>query len=84
MNMKITTPKLLAQALKNARIEQNLSQQAVAERVGIKQATVSSLENYPEKSRVETLYRLLSALEIELTVSPRDRQPEATGWSDEW
>lgn len=82
--MKITTPQLLAQALKNARIEQNLSQQTVAERVGIKQATVSSLENSPEKSRVETLFKLLSALEVELTVSARGRPPEETGWTEEW
>lgn len=82
--MKITTPKLLAQALKNARIEQKLSQQAVAERVGVKQATVSSLENHPEKSRLETLFKLLSALEVELTVSARDRPPEDTGWTEEW
>lgn len=82
--MKITSPELLAQAIRNARVDHNLSQQSVAELVGIKQNTVSSFENHPEKSRVETLFRLLSALNLELSISERNQPPARTGWEQEW
>ncbi|MFL1407140.1 helix-turn-helix domain-containing protein [Marinobacter sp. M1N3S26] len=82
--MKITSPDLLAQVLKNARIDHQLSQQSVAELVGIKQNTVSSFENHPEKSRVETLFRLLSALNLELSITERNKSPQGTGWEQEW
>ncbi|MDR9468669.1 helix-turn-helix domain-containing protein [Marinospirillum sp.] len=52
-----------------------MTQQSVANRIGIKQATVSSFENHPEKSQVDTLFKLLAALELELQVSERN-QPE--------
>lgn len=82
--MRITSPELLAQVIRNARTDRHLSQQSVAERVGIKQNTVSSFENHPEKSRVETLFRLLSSLNLELRVIERDQPPESTGWKEEW
>ncbi|MGM0569912.1 helix-turn-helix domain-containing protein [Marinobacter sp.] len=82
--MRITSPEMLAQALRNARIDHHLSQQSVAELVGIKQNTVSSFENHPESSRVETLFRLLSALNLELSIRERNQPPEDTGWKQEW
>lgn len=82
--MKITSPELLAQTLKNARTDHQLSQRATAERVGIKQTTVSSFENHPERSQVETLFRLLSALNLELHITAREQSPANTGWEQEW
>ena len=82
--MKITSPKLLAQALKNARSRKNLTQQRTAEQIGIKQSTVSGFENQPDKARIETLFKLLSALELELHVTDRNSNPAAGGWDQEW
>lgn len=86
--MKITSPEMLAQALKNARRDRQLTQHATAEQVGIKQATVSGFENHPERSRIETLFKLLSALELELYVAERDQTSGVTrgeeGWDQEW
>lgn len=82
--MKITSPEMLAQALKNARKHQNLSQQATADQIGVKQATVSGFENHPEKSRVETLFKLLSALDLELRLTERGTSESETGWDQEW
>lgn len=81
--MKVTTPDMLATALKEARANQSMTQQDVAQLVGIKQATVSALENRPEKSRVETLFRLLAALGLELQVTQRD-QAQKQAWNEEW
>ncbi|MFG6177269.1 helix-turn-helix domain-containing protein [Halomonas sp. THAF12] len=86
--MKITSPEMLAHSLKNARKRRHLTQQATAEQIGIKQATVSGFEHHPERSRLETLFKLLSALELELHVTERDRPENATGgearWDQEW
>ncbi|NIC04123.1 helix-turn-helix domain-containing protein [Billgrantia bachuensis] len=86
--MKITSPEMLAQSMKNARRHHQLTQQGAADLIGIKQATVSAFENHPERSRIETLFKLLSALELELHVTERNR-PEAKaaderGWDQEW
>ncbi len=86
--MKITSPDMLAQSLKNARRHRHLTQQGTADLIGIKQATVSAFENHPERSRLETLFKLLSALELELHVTERNRPEEVTagdrGWDQEW
>lgn len=82
--MKITSPEMLAQALKNARKHQNLSQQATADQIGVKQATVSGFENHPDKSRVETLFKLLSALDLELSLTERGKPEPESGWDQEW
>lgn len=82
--MKITSPDMLAQALKNSRKRQNLSQQATADQIGVKQATVSSFENHPDKSKVETLFKLLSALDLELSLTRRGEPEQASGWDQEW
>lgn len=82
--MKITSPELLAQTVRNGRLNHHLSQQSVAELASIKQSTLSAFENHPERSRVETLFRLLSALNLELHITERDQPQEKTGWEQEW
>lgn len=69
--MAITTAKMLAHTLKEYRYNHQLSQAQVALQAGVKQTTVSAFENNPERSKVETLFNLLAALELEITLSPR-------------
>jgi HTH-type transcriptional regulator/antitoxin HipB len=75
---------MLAQALKNIRKERQLSQSVVADSVGLKQATISGFENQPEGSRVETLFKLLTALDLELHLSERNSEKPEAGWDQEW
>ncbi|OZB19583.1 MAG: transcriptional regulator [Marinobacter sp. 34-60-7] len=82
--MKITSPDTLAQALKNARKEKALTQQDISARIGVKQTTVSSFENHPERTRVETLFKLLAALNLELSVVERGRSERGETWDEEW
>ncbi len=82
--MNITSPDTLAQSLKNARKRQNLTQQATADQIGVKQATVSGFENHPDKSRIETLFKLLSALNLELHLTQRGKPDQEAGWDQEW
>lgn len=82
--MKITSPEMLAQALKNTRKDKGLTQASMADGIGVKQATVSAFENRPEKSRIETLFKLLSALDLEIRIQKRDAPDPGAGWDQEW
>lgn len=88
--MKVTSPQQLSAVLRDIRLNQKLSQQAVADQVGILQTTVSSFERSAEKTRLETFFRLLSALDLELEVRSRnspDADKPLSGedvWKEEW
>jgi len=64
----------LAAALKNRRKEKRLTQKEAASRVGLLPKTVSGLESHPEKSSVESLFKLLAVMELELVLRPKNEQ----------
>ncbi|MCL2918618.1 helix-turn-helix domain-containing protein [Shewanella litorisediminis] len=89
--MKVTTSKQLSNYLKDARLAMKLSQSKVASKVGIRQDTVSSFEQNPDSTKLETLFKLLSSLNLELEVRPRasdadsaDTTPDTQDWKEEW
>ena len=65
--LALTAPEL-AQVLRGFRKARGLTQREAAARGGLLQKTVSVLETAPERSSIESLYRLLTALEVELVV----------------
>jgi HTH-type transcriptional regulator/antitoxin HipB len=48
-----------------------LTQSDVADRLGIRQATISSVEAGAEGTKLSTLLDILAALDLELTIAPR-------------
>lgn len=68
--MNITTPKTLAAFLGSRRKELNLTQVKASELAAIKQQTLSNLELKPDGSKIETLFRVLSSLKLELHLIP--------------
>ena len=88
--MKITNSKQLSSYLKDVRTTQKLSQGKVASKVGIRQDTVSSFEQHPDSTKLETFFKILSALNLELTVTPRNvdttnnEASVASSWKEEW
>ena len=80
---KITSPQILGQILKTARCQKGLTQDIAGDFVGITQAMVSRIERGESNPRIDTIFRLLSALELELTVKPIEqcsRQSEGDSW----
>ena len=67
------TPKQLGTLLRRRRRELALTQEALATRIHLRQATVSALENSAADSRLATLFDTLSALDLELLVRPRSK-----------
>jgi HTH-type transcriptional regulator/antitoxin HipB len=64
---KATTTKALSVLLRDFRKSKQLNQSELANLAGgIKQATVSNFENNPDAARVETLFKLVNALGLEI------------------
>ncbi len=53
---------LLGQAIKQARLEQNLTQEQLGELVGVQKAQISKIENSMKNARFETIMKVFEAL----------------------
>ncbi|MBV7261374.1 helix-turn-helix domain-containing protein [Photobacterium sp. WH77] len=83
--MKVTSARQLSHLLQDQRKKQGQSQSVVARKVGLRQDTVSKFENAPDGSRLDTLFKLLAALDLELEICPRgEALSTATQWKEEW
>lgn len=83
--MLLHAPKELALLVINRRKKLNLSQAAVANRVGLKQKTVSAFENKPEGTKLDTLFRILSAVKLDVSVLIKDNAAiMQSPWKEEW
>lgn len=76
---------MLTQAIRDARKQRNLTQRETAASMGMKQSTVSEFENHTEGTRLDTLFKLLAALDLKLqVVSRRGKNNSSDGWDQEW
>lgn len=83
--MKVTSPTSLAYAIRDQRKVNKLTQTETAEKIGTKQTTVADFENKPESTKLETLFKILSALVLELHVVKRDSTlDDNKAWKKEW
>lgn len=80
---KTTSPKTLGQILKSARKQKGLNQYQAGNLVGITQAMVSRIERGESHARIDTLFRLLAALDMEMIVRPREKTPNLSE-GDNW
>lgn len=85
--MKITNTRQLSAYMKDVRETKKLSQSKVANKVGIRQDTVSSFELSPDSTKLETFFKILSALNLELDIKHRNESGSPntdSGWKEEW
>jgi len=73
MFRKIISPESLGAALKEVRKQKGLNQTAAGKLVGVDQSTVSKVEQGSGGTQLDTLFRLLAALELEIKILPRDK-----------
>ncbi|MFK7684452.1 hypothetical protein ACI7MJ_12320 [Aeromonas caviae] len=52
----------------------------------MRQDTVSNFELNPESTKLDTLFKILAALELSLDIKPRTDPPDSpsSGWKEEW
>jgi HTH-type transcriptional regulator/antitoxin HipB len=83
MIQKVISPESLGQALRSERKQKGLSQKAVGHSVGMEQHTISKIEKGNPGTELNTLFRLLAALDLELTIQPRQK-PSTQSKGDAW
>jgi HTH-type transcriptional regulator / antitoxin HipB len=83
--MLIHSPKELALFVNSQRKHRKLSQAALGKLVGLKQSTVSAFENTPESTKLETLFQILAAANLDIRISARDETPVTKNqWKQGW
>ncbi|WBW63772.1 type II toxin-antitoxin system antitoxin HipB [Klebsiella electrica] len=68
----IYSPVQLANYLKLVRQKNQWTQSDLAQRMGIKQATVSNFENHPEKTTLTTVFKILQSLELSMVICEKN------------
>lgn len=77
MDQIARTTKDLGNALRQARKAIGLTQSELASRAGIWQRTVSNIETSTSGAKVDTIFDLLAALDLELHIVPRSKMRSA-------
>ncbi len=80
MNYSAHSPKQLGQVLKGQRKSQKLTQKDAAKFVGLLPKTISKLELATETATIESLFKLLSALQLELVVRSKSQELPSREW----
>lgn len=75
-----STPEELAQLLHGFRAKAELTQAQAAAAGGLLQKTVSTLETDARRASIESLYRLLSALDVEVVLRPKRPGTPGGSW----
>ncbi len=78
MEQLVTSPQALGAALKRQRKLKRLNQKQAGHPFKIEQSTVSSIEAGAPGTRLETIFRLLAALDLELVIRSKDLPVENT------
>ncbi len=81
--MFIRSPKELALLIANQRKKLKLSQSEVGKLVGLKQQTISEFENNPDGTKLETFFRIIAAVKLDVKLFQKDDAPK-TKWKEEW
>ena len=82
--MRVNSAKDLSIYIQNHRTANKLSQKQVADVACVRQATVSAFESKPDNAKLETLFKLLSALDLELDVSPKGASSKNASSNLDW
>ena len=70
-NQLITSADILGRALRAVRKRKKMTQSDLAGLIGVKQATISNAENATPGMRMETLFRILSGLDLSIVLADR-------------
>ena len=73
MNDLARDPKQIGNLIRRARKRQALSQKALGDKAGLRQETISLIENGNPAARIETLLAVLAVLDLEFQIAPRSK-----------
>lgn len=67
------TPRQIGTTIQRARKRRGWTQAQLAERAGLRQATISSIETGDKPARLDTILAVLAALDLEFRIAARSR-----------
>jgi HTH-type transcriptional regulator/antitoxin HipB len=73
MDIIIRTTRQIGDAIKRIRRQRNLTQEALGQKIHVRQATISKLESGEPATQLRILMDILSALDLELMIQPRSK-----------
>lgn len=73
MNDLARDPKQIGNVIRRARKKRILSQKALGAKSGLRQETISLIENGHPSAKIETLLAVLAALDLEFHIAPRSK-----------
>lgn len=65
------SPEQIGNAIRRARKKAGMSQSELGEKTGLRQGTISQIEKGHPAAKLETILAIISALDLELKISPR-------------
>lgn len=74
MTQLVRTPQQLGDALRRQRRVKGLNQTSTAEQAGLRQELISKIETGSPGTRIDSIFALLAALDLEFVVQPRSRR----------
>lgn len=77
MDYAVLFPEQLQQYLRALRKARGLTQKDLSARLGVVQSRIAALERKPEAISVEQLFKLLTALDVQLVLRDRATSPMA-------
>lgn len=66
-------PKQIGNLIRRTRKRRGLSQGALGAKAGLRQETISLIENGHEAAKLQTILKVLSALDLEFRIAPRSK-----------
>ena len=81
MKQVVGSPQMLGQFIQRVRKYKKLTQSNVGKGFKIDQTTLSSIENGAKGTRIETLFRVLAALDLEVIVQDKQKGSQS---EDRW
>lgn len=76
MNDLARTPRQIGTTIQRARKKRNWTQMQLAERAGLRQATISMIESGETHAKLESILAILAALDLEFRISERSKGHE--------
>jgi HTH-type transcriptional regulator/antitoxin HipB len=76
MNDLARTPKQIGTIIQRARKKQGWTQMQLAERAGLRQATISLIESGDKPAKLDSLLAILAALDLEFRIGTRSKGHE--------
>lgn len=71
MSVTIRNNKEFGEAVRRARLKQSLRQVDLARKASVRQALISDLENGTTSAKLDTVIKVLAALDMDLSIVPR-------------